>query len=82
MEKASKSLGLTVNFDKTKVMIFRKGGLIAACDKWFLGHRELEVVNSYKYLGFTLTTTLSFNNVFDEYGRKAKGKTLDVMKTM
>ena len=28
LEKASNSLGLTVNLDKTKVMIFRKGGHI------------------------------------------------------
>ena len=56
--------------------------LIASCDKWFLGRRQLEVVNSYKYIGFTLTTKLSFNNACAEYVRKAKGKTLDLMKTM
>ena len=33
LEKASKSLGFTVNLDKTKVMIFRKGGHIAAGEK-------------------------------------------------
>ena len=41
LEKASTSLGLTVKLDKTKVMIFRKGELIAACETWFLGHGEL-----------------------------------------
>ena len=56
LEKASKSLGLTVNLDKTKVMIFRKGGHIAAGEKWFYDGKEMEIVNSYKYLGFTLTT--------------------------
>ena len=30
IEKTSESLGLRVNLDKTKVMIFRKGGHIAA----------------------------------------------------
>ena len=33
LEKASKSLGLTVNLDKTKVTVFRKGGHIAAGKK-------------------------------------------------
>ena len=33
LEKASKSLGLTVNLDKTKGMIFRKGGHIATGEK-------------------------------------------------
>jgi len=33
LQKASDSLGLTVNLDKTKVMIFRKGGLITSGEK-------------------------------------------------
>ena len=35
LEKASNSLGQIVNLDKTKVMIFRKGGHIAAREKCF-----------------------------------------------
>ena len=82
LEKASKSLGLTVNLDKTKVMIFRKGGHIAAGGKWFYDGKEMEIVNSYKYLGFTLTTKLSNNSACEEYASKAKGKKIDLMKTM
>ena len=48
LEKASNSLGLTVNLDKTKVMIFRKGGHIGAGEKWFFNGNEMEIVNSYK----------------------------------
>ena len=51
LEKASKSLGLTVNLDKTKVMFFRKGGHISATEKWFLCGKEIEIVNRHKYLG-------------------------------
>ena len=35
-EKASESLGLSVNLDKTKVMIVRKGGHIAAGKNGFM----------------------------------------------
>ena len=35
LEKASSSLGLVVNLEKTKVMIVRKGGHIAATEKLF-----------------------------------------------
>ena len=35
LENASKSLGLTVNLNKTKVMVFRKGVHIAAGEKKF-----------------------------------------------
>ena len=82
LEKASNSLGLTVNLDKTKVMIFRKGGHIGAGEKCFFNGNEMEIVNSYKFLGYTLTTKLSSNYSCEEYASKAKGKTLDLMKTM
>ena len=67
---------------KTKVMVFRKGGHIAATEKWFYHYTEIEIVNSYKYLGYTLTTKLSSNVACREYSNKAKGKILDLMKTM
>ena len=50
-KKTSESLGLRVYLDKTKVMIFRKGGHIAAGEKWFFNGSKIEIVNSYKYLG-------------------------------
>ena len=42
----------------------------------------MEIVNNYKYLGYTLTTKLSSNSACEEYVSKAKGKILDLMKTM
>lgn len=54
-------LKLTVNKDKTKVMVFRKGGFLGDREKWFFEGSPIEVVNKYCYLGFTFTTMLSFN---------------------
>ena len=82
LKKASSSLGLTVNLNKTKVIVFRKGGFLGRREKWSYGNEPLEVVNSYKYLGFLLTTQLSFNIACDEFASKAKGKVLDIIKTM
>ena len=42
----------------------------------------MEIVNNYKYLGYTLTTKLSSNSACEEYVSKAKGIILDLMKTM
>ena len=42
----------------------------------------MEIVNSYKYLEYTLTTKLSSNSACEEYASKAKGKILDLMKIM
>ena len=81
LEKASNSLGLIVNLDKTKVMIFRKKH-VGVGEKCFFNGNEMEIMNSYKYLGYTLTTKLSSNSACEEYASKAKGKVLDLMKTM
>ena len=82
LQKASDSLGLSVNLDKTKVKIFRKGDHIASGDFFYYNGSKLKIVNSYKYLGYTLTTQLSTNSSCEEYASKAKGKILDLMKTM
>jgi len=82
LEAASSSLGLTVNLKKTKVMIFRKGGKRARTEHWFYKGDEIEVVNSYKYLGFTLTTQLSYNIALSEFAGRAKGKVVELLKTM
>ena len=81
-KNASENLGLTVNLDKTKVMVFRKGGYLGSREKWFLGREKLEVVNNYKYLGYTLTTKLSIDIPLREYAGKAKGKVLNIFKTL
>jgi len=49
---AAKRLVLTVNWDKSKVMVFRKGGYLAAKERLFWDDQKLEVVNTYKYLAF------------------------------
>ena len=82
LEKASDALGLIVNLNKTKVMIFRKGGHLAKKEKWFYKGKEIEVVNSYKYLGFMLTTKLSFETALGEFTGRAKRRVVEIMKTM
>jgi len=82
LEKASDALGLVVNLSKTKVMVFRKGGHLAKSEKWFYKGQALEIVNSYKYLGFMLTTKLSFELALEEYTGRAKRKVVEIMKTM
>ena len=49
-------LGLLVNIDKSKVLVFRKGGRLAAIEKWHVG-----VVTEYNYLGFLFSTKLNTN---------------------
>ena len=52
---------LNVNFDKTNVVVFKKGNKLSKNEKWFLNGQGLNVVPSYKYLGITLTSNLLWN---------------------
>ena len=52
---------LCVNTEKTKIMVFRKGGFLSKHEKWFYDGAKMEVVNEYCYLGFKFTTMISCN---------------------
>ena len=78
----SMRLGLTVNIEKTKVIVFRRGGFLGRGERWFLKDTVLEVVNSYKYLGFLFTTKLSVRTALFNQSVKAKQKIVQLLKTM
>jgi len=50
---------LNVNVEKTKIMVFRKGGHLGRREQWVFGDKKLDVVNNYCYLGFNFTTMAS-----------------------
>ena len=58
-------LHMEVNRDKTKVMVFRKGGYLSKHEKWYYDGTEMEIVNKYHYLGFAFATTLSVKQCTD-----------------
>ncbi len=49
--------GLTVNIDKTKIVVFRKGWRLGRLDRWMFRGKILEVVSVFKYLGFYISST-------------------------
>jgi hypothetical protein len=66
--------GLKINWSKTKIMKFRRGGRLAAADKMFIAGQEIEFVQRFSYLGFELTATAtSFSAHIQERKRKAIG---------
>ena len=82
LKTAAETLGLQVNLDETKILVCRKGGYLGSREKWFYGKQQIEVVNSYKYLGFTITTKLSVDISLAEYAGRAKGKVIEIFKTL
>ena len=52
---------LTVNAAKTKIMVFRKGGVLPRNLEFYYGGNQIEIVKSFKYLGIIFTAGGSFS---------------------
>ena len=52
---------LKVNLDKTKIMVFRKGGVLPRNLKFYNNGQQLEIVNKFRYLGVVFTAGGSFS---------------------
>ena len=51
---------ITLNTDKTKIVVFQKGGKLSVKDKWYYDDKELEVVKHCIYLGAVFSSGGSF----------------------
>ena len=51
---------LTVNVSKTKVIVFRKGGLLPRNLVFYYNGHQLEIIKIFKYLGIVFTVGGSF----------------------
>lgn len=51
---------LKVNLAKSKILVFRSGTRISKNLKWNFGDENVQIVNSYRYLGMDLNFNLSF----------------------
>jgi hypothetical protein len=68
----SKQLGLTVNMDKSKIIVFRNGGPLASYEKWKYNGERLNVVNEYKYLGVIFSSRLTFSHALEDMASRGK----------
>lgn len=70
--------GLTVNTDKTKLMVFRKRGNTRQDEQWFYDGRQLDIVSDFNYLG----TVLHYNGSFSSNQQTLAGKSLKAMNVL
>ena len=73
---------LTVNIDKTKIMVFRGGGRLAKGLCWYLGKQKIEIVNRFCYLGFVFTPKLSESIGVKILAKKGKKALLSVLRVL
>ena len=52
---------LKVNVDKTKIMVFRKGGVLPRNLTFYYNGQQLEIINKFRYLGVVFTAGGSFS---------------------
>ena len=57
-------------YRKTKIVIFRKGGVLHILDRRFYAGNEIEIINSLNYLGVVFSSRGSFNNTTKITGDK------------
>ena len=71
LESYCKKWNLTVNVEKTKIVVFRKGGVLGNNDHWFYAGHEIEIVSQFTYLGIVFYSGGSFMQNSKTLARKA-----------
>ena len=52
------SVGMSLNLLKTKIIVFRNGGIVKEIEHWFYQGEHIDIVPFYKYLGVYFTPKL------------------------
>ena len=82
LRKYFMSLGLKVNLAKTKVVVFRKGGMLARGTSFMYGDEAIEIVNEYTYLGVTFSYKGVFSKASKNFIQKGKAALGSVWKVV
>ena len=62
---------MEINLDKTKIIVFRNGGILRHYEKWFYRNNIIETVSFYKYLGMYMTPKLSWSKTHEFAAKQA-----------
>ena len=74
--------GLTVNTNKTKIMVFKNGGRLSRHENWTYDGKHIDVVSKFTYVGVTFTSKLSTNIMAADQSVKAKRALIAVMNSL
>jgi hypothetical protein len=73
---------LKVNEAKTKVLVFKSGGILSRHESWTYNNVKLEVVNKLCYVGVTFTRQLSFPTMVQELCIKGKRIIISILSSL
>ena len=52
---------MKVNLKKTKIMVFRRGGIVKQNETWYYNNEKIDIVTYYKYLGLIVSSRLNWS---------------------
>ena len=64
--------GMTVNLKKTKIIVFKNGGIYRKNENCFFQGTNVDKVNSYMYLGLYFTSRLSWTKALSTLAQQAE----------
>ena len=73
---------LTVNAEKTKNMIFKRGGKLARNEKWYYNNIAIDIVSNFTYVGVNFTSRLSFYKMAEAMSCKAKRVLVSLLSSL
>lgn len=71
---------MTVNLDKTKIVVFKNGGHLSKHEKWYYKGNRVEVVSHYKYLGVLFSCKLQWSPATEVLSQQAKKAFIIIIK--
>ena len=65
-------------------MVFRNVGhkFIASYENWLYGENPMKIVNTYKFLGFYLSTRLTFSHALNDMAGRTKKGVVGIFKLL
>ena len=73
---------LKVNEAKTKVVVFKNGGILSRHEAWTYNNVNLDVVNKFCYVGLTFTRQLSLPTMVHELCVKGKRILISILSSL
>ena len=78
--EVANTLGLLINLEKTKIVVFRNRGCLARAERWYYGSEPVSVASSYKYLGLKFTTKACLNRISKDCLEGKRDNRIDCFK--
>lgn len=82
LEKYCEVNKMLVNINKTKIMIFRRGGRVRDSDVFYYKQQKLEVTGSYTYLGINFSSHAVFHQAAEYANSKGRASIANVKRIM